>query len=123
MSDSPYWFMALLALAAPAFALGPLLAARLWARFYSPPKPGRDKNATYECGLEARGDAWGRFRAEYYLFGIVFLVFEVEALFLLPVAVAFSGLSAGALAALGIFMLLFVEGLAWAWARGVLDWR
>ena len=122
MSDSPYWFLTVFALGALAFALAPLGVAWLWARFFSPRKPGRDKNATYECGLVSRGDARMRFGAEYYLYGIVFLIFEVEILFVLPVAVAFSELPAGALVALAVFLLLFVEGLVWAWAKGILDW-
>ena len=53
------------------FALTPLTAAWAWARFFSPNKPGRDKNAIYECGLESKGDAWIQFRSEYYLYAII----------------------------------------------------
>ena len=109
--------------AAVGFALTPLLLAWLWAKKYSPNKPGPDKNATYECGLESKGDAWIQFKSEYYLYGIIFLIFDVETIFLLPFAVAFTGLGAGAFLAMVIFMLLLVEGLAWAWMKGVLTWR
>jgi NADH-quinone oxidoreductase subunit A len=108
---------------AAALGVGPLVAARLWATWFSPPKPGVIKNATYECGLESKGDAWIRFRSEYYLYGIVFLVFDVEAVFLLPFAVAFSGLPAGAFVAILVFLLLLVEGLVWAWQKGALRWN
>jgi NADH-quinone oxidoreductase subunit A len=90
---------------------------------FSPQKPGPEKNATYECGLESKGDAWIRFRPEYLLYGIVFLVFDVEAVFLLPAAAAVSGLGWGALVAVLVFLLLLVEGLVWAWQKGVLRWQ
>ena len=55
-------------------------------------KPGTDKNAIYECGLESKGDAWMQFKSEYYLYAIIFLIFDVETIFLLPFAVSFTGL-------------------------------
>ena len=121
--DSPYFFIVVLMVAAVAFALTPLALAWLWAKFFSPQKPGPDKNATYECGLESKGDAWIRFKSEDYLYAIVFLIFDVETIFLLPFAVAFGKLSAGAFIAMMIFLLLLVEGLVWAWKKGVLTWR
>ena len=120
---SPYLFIAVFAVAAVLFALVPLGMARLWARKFSPAKPGPDKNAIYECGLESKGDAWVQFRSEYYLYGIVFLIFDVETIFLLPFAVAFSGLPVGGFIAMVIFLLLLVEGLVWAWQKGVLTWK
>ncbi len=108
--------------AAVAFAAGPLILAFLWARFFSPQKPGPDKNAIYECGLESKGDAWVQFRSEYYLYAIIFLIFDVETVFLLPFAVAFTGLPVGAFIAMIVFLLLLVDGLVWAWRKGVLKW-
>jgi len=123
MPETSNWLtVGVLLVAAVLFGVGPLLAARLWAVYFSPAKPGPIKNATYECGLESRGDAWIRFRSEYYLYAIVFLVFDVEAVFLLPVAVALKGMSVGAFVALMVFLLLLVEGLVWAWRKGVLQW-
>src|SRR2546421_10747341 len=112
-----------LLLAAVGFALTPLALAWLWAKKFSPQKPGKDKNATYECGLESKGDAWVQFKAEYYLYAIIFLIFDVETIFLLPFAVSFTGLSVGAFVAMVIFLLLLVEGLVWAWQKGVLTWK
>ena len=120
---SPYLLVLVFALAAVLFALVPLGIARLWAEKFSPAKPGPDKNATYECGLESKGDAWVQFRSEYYLYGIVFLIFDVETIFLLPFAVAFGVLSVGGFVAMIIFLLLLVEGLVWAWRKGVLTWK
>ena len=99
-----------------------LVLAWLWAKAFSPRKPNQVKNAIYECGLVSKGDAWVQFRSAYYLYAILFLIFDVEAVFLLPFAVAFTGLSAAACAAMLVFVLLLIEGLAWAWAKGVLTW-
>ena len=109
--------------AAVGFALAPLALAWFWARRFSPRKPGPDKNAIYECGLESKGDAWIQFRSEYYLYAIIFLIFDVETLFLLPFAVSFTGLGAQAFIAMIVFVFLLVLGLAWAWQKGVLTWR
>ena len=122
MDQHPYLFLVIFMLAAAAFALGPLALAKLWAVKFSPAKPGEQKQATYECGLESKGDAFVQFKAHYYLYGIIFLIFDVETVFLLPFAVAFTGLSVGAFIAIMIFVLLLVEGLAWAWLKGVLTW-
>ena len=81
--------MVVLLFAATGFALTPLALAWLWAKKFSPRKPGPDKNAIYECGLESKGDAWIHFRPQYYLYAIIFLIFDVETIFLLPFAVAF----------------------------------
>jgi NADH-quinone oxidoreductase subunit A len=105
------------------FGLAPLALARLWAWRFSPAKPGVEKNAIYECGLESEGDAWMQFKASYYLYAIIFLIFDVEAIFLLPFAVAFTGLSVSACIAMLVFLLLLVEGLVWACQKGVLAWE
>lgn len=122
MVSNPYFALVILFLAALAFGLGPLALAWLWARFFSPRKSNAIKNAIYECGLVSQGDAWVQFHSAYYLYAIIFLIFDVEAVFLLPFAVAFTGLGAAACAAMLVFVLLLVEGLAWAWAKGVLTW-
>ncbi len=122
-NHNSYLALFLLALVAVGFALAPLGAAWLWAKFFSPNKPGKDKNAIYECGLESKGDAWIHFRSEYYLYAIIFLVFDVETIFLLPFAVSFGGLSVGAFVAMVVFLGLLVEGLVWAWRKGILTWK
>jgi NADH-quinone oxidoreductase subunit A len=120
---SPYTFILILMVAAAAFALTPLLLAWIWSKKFAPRKPGPIKNATYECGLESKGDAWIQFKSEYYLYAIIFLVFDVETIFLLPFAVSFTGLSAAAFVPMIVFLLILVSGLAWAWRKGVLTWR
>ena len=120
---TPYQFLAVFLVAAVLFAVGPLALAWLWAWKFSPRKPGLDKNAIYECGLESKGSGRIQFRSEYYLYAILFLIFDVESVFLIPFAVAFTGLPVGAFLAMMIFLLLLVEGLAWAWMKGVLTWK
>jgi NADH-quinone oxidoreductase subunit A len=122
MAANSYFSLAVLFVAALGFGLAPLGLAWLWAKIYSPAKPNFVKNAIYECGLESKGDAWMQFRSAYYLYAIIFLIFDVETVFLLPFAVAFTGLRAAACVAMLVFVLLLVEGLAWAWAKGVLTW-
>ncbi len=123
MDYSPYWFLTVFLVVALGFAFLPLGLARLWAWKFSPAKPGPQKNAIYECGLEAKGETPIQFKSEYYLYAIIFLVFDVEVLFLLPFAVAFLELPFGASIAMLVFVLLVVEGLVWAWMKGILDWK
>ena len=68
------------------FPLMPLAIAWLWARLFSPAKPGHDKQSSYECGIESTGTARIQFQSHYYLYALVFLVFDVETVFLLPFA-------------------------------------
>src|SRR5271155_4080073 len=121
-AEHPWATIVAILLAAVVFGVIPLSLAWLWSRVFSPPKPGIQKNATYECGLEAKGDAWIPLDVSYYLYAIVFLIFDVEAVFLLPFAAAFSGLSLAACLAMLVFLFLLVEGLIWACQKGVLTW-
>ena len=122
MASNPYFSLAVLFAVALGFGLTPLALAWLWAKVFSPAKPNAIKNAIYECGLESRGDAWVQFRSAYYLYAIIFLIFDVEAVFLLPFAVAFTGLGLAACAAMLVFLLLLVLGLVWAYQKKVLTW-
>jgi NADH-quinone oxidoreductase subunit A len=122
MEPHPYAFLALFAAVAVAFPLALLGVAGLWLRFFQPTKPGLTKNDIYECGVAPTGDSWIQFKAHYYLYAILFLIFDVELLFVLPFAVAFTGLPAGALVGMLVFILLLGEGLVWAWHRGYLEW-
>ena len=116
---SQYLFVVVLLAVAVAFPLAPLLIARLLA----PRKPTQTKQDTYECGLTSKGDAWVQFRVGYYIYALIYVIFAVETVFLYPWAVAFGGLSFGAFVVMMIFVLLLVEGLVYAWAKGALDWK
>ena len=106
------------------FPLIPLALAWLWARCFSPAKPGTDKQAIYECGLESKGPARIRFQSHYYLYALVFLIFDVEAVFLIPfAAMGLVNISVTSFVAILVFLFLFIEGLVWAWAKGILEWK
>ncbi len=122
MTSHIYLPVIVLLIAGAGFAVGPLALAWVWAKIYSPQKSGSSKNAIYECGLESTGDAWVKFKPGYYIYAILFLVFDVEAVFVLPFAVAFGGLTATESLAMLVFLLLLVEGLVWACQKNVLAW-
>src|SRR5438094_10413444 len=122
MSPNPYLFIVIFIGVALVFHRIPLARAWLWRRFFQPPNPVAEKNAIYECGVESICDAQIQFRSQYYLYAIIFLIFDVEAIFLVPFAVAFTWLPVGAFIAILIFLLLLIEGLMWAWGKGCLNW-
>ena len=122
MNPSPYFFLTIFVGVALLFPVMPLVLAWLWRRFFQPPKPGAAKNATYECGVESLGDAQIQFQSQFYLYCIIFLIFDVESIFLVPFAGAFTGLPLDAFVAILIFLLLLLEGLVWAWGKGLLTW-
>jgi NADH:ubiquinone oxidoreductase subunit 3 (subunit A) len=122
MTNHIYLPVIVLLLGGVGFAVGPLALAWLWAKKFSPQKSGPSKNSIYECGLESDGDAWIKFKPGYYIYAIVFLIFDVEAVFLLPFAVAFGGFTAGQAIEMLVFILLLVGGLIWAFQKDVLSW-
>ena len=87
-----------------------------------PKKPNPVKKSTYECGIEAIGDAWVQFKAQYYIYALIFVVFDVEAVFLLPWAVAYSQLPLYALLEAVVFVVILVLALVYAWRKGALRW-
>src|ERR1044072_5913768 len=111
MNPDPYFFLVIFTGVALVFPLMPLALAWVWRKFLQPPKPGPQKNATYECGVESLGPAQVQFQSQYYLYCIIFLIFDVEAIFLVPFAVAFTGLPFGAFLALLVFLLPLFGGL------------
>jgi NADH:ubiquinone oxidoreductase subunit 3 (subunit A) len=92
------------------------------ASLIRPKKPNPVKQSTYECGIESIGDAWVQFRAQYYIYALVFVVFDIEAVFLLPWAVAYGQLPLYALVEGVVFILILVLALAYAWRKGALRW-
>ena len=86
MTPHSYLFIVIFLGVALLFPIMPLILAWMWRRFFQPPRPGAGKNATYECGVESIGEAQIQFRSQYYLYAIIFLIFDVEAVFLVPFA-------------------------------------
>jgi len=121
--NHPYFPILIFFAVALAVPLGALVLARLWMTFFTPIKRSADKNALYECGVAPLAERQTRFHSQYYLFGLLFLLFDVETVFLLPFAVAFLNLSVGSFLVAMLFLLLLAEGLLWAWSKGLLNWR
>jgi NADH:ubiquinone oxidoreductase subunit 3 (subunit A) len=87
-----------------------------------PKKPNPIKQTTYECGLETVGDSWVQFKAQYYIFALVFLVFDVETVFLFPWAVKLGQLGLFAVVEGIVFISILVIGLVYTWRKGMLEW-
>ncbi len=100
-----------------------LVFGGLWAsRLIAPHRPSQIKNATYECGEKTIGSAWVQFNVGYYLFGLIFLVFDVEAAFLFPWAVVLRETGLLGLIEVFGFILILILGLIYAWRKGALEW-
>lgn len=113
-----YFFVLLFVGLSAGFVLGGLGFSRLLA----PHNPGAIKNSPYECGEQPIGQAWIQFNVGYYLFGLLFLVFDVEAAFLYPWAVAFRSMGITGFVETLIFLAVLILGLLYAWKKGALEW-
>jgi len=101
------------ALVAVAFGAAALLA---------PHRPVPAKLTTYECGIDPVGEGWSQSQVRYYIFGFLFVIFDVESVFLFPWAGVFEGLGYAAVVEMGIFIGILALGLLYAWRKGVLKW-
>jgi NADH:ubiquinone oxidoreductase subunit 3 (subunit A) len=114
----------ILMLFALSFPALPLIVSQIFYRLQLRPEhPDPIKLATYECGVEAEGSAWGQFNARYYLFAIGFVIFDVEVVFLYPWAVRHAELGMDSIVKAGLFIGVLAFGLVYAWRRGALEWR
>ena len=100
-----------------------VFAALLIARLISPRSFSVKKAEPYECGLPTRGESMLQFKVGYYLFAILFLIFDVETVFLFPWAVICKSLGTSGLLAVAVFLVILILGLAYAWRKGVLKWQ
>jgi NADH-quinone oxidoreductase subunit A len=98
------------------------VAAITVAWILGPKKPNPIKKSVYECGVETVGDSWVQFKAQYYIFALVFLVFDVETVFLFPWAVRLGQLGMFAVIEGIIFILILIAGLVYTWRKGMLEW-
>ncbi|HEY9086774.1 MAG TPA: NADH-quinone oxidoreductase subunit A [Anaerolineaceae bacterium] len=97
-------------------------AAITIAGLLAPKKPNKIKNSTYECGIETVGESWVQFKAQYYIFGLIFLIFDVETVLLFPWAAAYNQLTLFGIIEAVIFILILLAGLFYAWRKGELEW-
>lgn len=101
-----------------------LVALAMWiAGLISPRSFNPQKGEPYECGVPTRGSSMVQFKVGYYLFAILFLMFDVETVFLYPWAVVTRDLGASGLYCIAIFMFILILGLAYAWRKGALKWK
>jgi len=111
-------------------AIGFYAVVMLVNRLMRPSLPHSGKLTTYECGVDAVGTGWSQMNIRYYVFAFLFVIFDVEAVFLFPWAVIVGGLDATTqpsatyvLVAMFLFIATLLEGLAYAWKKGVLKWE
>jgi len=114
------WFPIAITILAAGLIVGLMVSVN---RLIGPRRPGdKAKGEAFECGNPPSGSAWGRFSVRFYLTAILFLVFDVEVVFLFPWAVELRQLGMFGFVEALIFIAVLVAGLAYAWQRGALDW-
>jgi len=114
----PFGFIGLFIVVAIVLVSVPIIINALIA----PRKPNRIKGEAYECGIETVGDTWVQFKAQYYIYALIFVIFDIEAVFLFPWALAFQQLELFAIFEMIVFILILAVGLIYAWRKGALEW-
>lgn len=114
-----YLFLGIFLLIAIAFPLLPIILAK----FIAPKKPNPIKASSYECGVEAKGDSWVQFKAQYYIYALIFVIFDIEVIFIYPWAVAYRQMGVFAFIEMLIFLAILGFGLVYAWKKNVLEWK
>lgn len=114
-----YYFILILSVVAVIIPLSAILIGH----FMGPRRPDPIKDSTYESGIETIGDTWVQFRAQYYLIGLIFLIFDVEVIFLFPIALAYDRLSLFSVLAAMTFVVILLLGLLFEWRKGALEWE
>lgn len=113
----------ILAITALLTGIGLVAAALIIAGLISPRSFNKQKGEPYECGIPTRGESMSQFHIGYYLFAILFLMFDVETVFLFPWAVKMKALGTAGLLSIAVFFGVLVLGLVYAWRKGALQWK
>ena len=92
------------------------------ARLVQPRKPSKTKSMAYECGVDPIGDSRGRYTVRFYIIAILFVVFDVETIFLFPWAVQYKTLGLFGLVEMLVFLGILIAGYVWVWKKGALEW-
>ncbi|MBO7429177.1 MAG: NADH-quinone oxidoreductase subunit A [Paludibacteraceae bacterium] len=100
-----------------------VVAALIIGKLLAPKSTNAQKGEPYECGIPTRGTSWMQFKVGYYLFAILFLMFDVETVLLFPWATIMKSLGTMGLVSVAFFLLVLVLGLAYAWKKGALEWK
>lgn len=114
-----YLFIGVFTLFAIVFPVLPIVVAR----FLRPHKPSPSKQMPYECGMEPVGDPWIQFRVQYYIYALIFVIFDVETIFIYPWAVGFKQLGMLGFVEMVLFLVILAVGLVYAWRKNALEWQ
>lgn len=118
-----YGLIAIFAVIAVMVPVSMIMASRMTSILgIRPNNPSPVKLETYECGMEALGGRWRQFNFRYYMYAILFVIFDVEVVFLYPWAAKFRQLELFALIEMGVFVSVLLVGLAYAWRKKDLEW-
>ena len=112
-----------MAITAALTGVGLVAVALLLAKLMSPRSFSPQKGEPYECGIPTRGESMAQFKVGYYLYAILFLMFDVETVFLFPWAVKVRELGSAGLISIAVFFSILVLGLVYAWRKGALEWK
>lgn len=104
-------------------AIALVAAAMTIAKLIAPRSFNPQKGEPYECGIPTRGQSWVQFKVGYYMYAILFLMFDIETVFLFPWAVTAGELGSSALVCGILFLVILIIGLAYAWRKGALEWK
>jgi NADH-quinone oxidoreductase subunit A len=92
------------------------------ARIIAPRRPSFGKLSTYECGIDPVGEGWSQSQIRYYIYAFLFVIFDVESVFLFPWATVFESIGYAAVVEMAIFIGILGAGLLYAWRKGALQW-
>ncbi len=109
-----FMFVAIIVVAIP--------ATLLLAKLVRPANPSKTKSMAYECGVDPIGDSRGRYTIRFYIIAILFVVFDVETIFLFPWAVQYKALGLFGLVEMLVFLIILIAGYVWVWKKGALEW-
>ena len=119
-----YGLVAIFVVVAFAVPISMLMMSWMTSRLgLRPNNPTPLKSETFECGMEAIGGRWAQFNFRYYMYALLFVIFDVEVIFIFPWAVKFNRLGAFAMAEMGVFVLILLIGWVYAWRKEDLEWR
>ncbi len=115
---SHFGIILLFFIVAAMFVAGGMFSSRL----LRPNRPSAEKLSTYECGEEPIGDSWVKFNFRFYVVALIFLIFDVEVVFLFPWALVYRNLGAFAFIEMMVFLAILIAGYVYVWVKGDLDW-
>ncbi len=116
--ENPWIYIGLFLIVGTIVPIAPILISAVIA----PRKPNPIKQSTYECGIETVGESWVQLKAQYYVYALVFLIFDVEVVFLFPWALSLNALPFFVVVEGIVFIMILFVGLIFAWRKGMLEW-